>query len=866
MKKQLLFLFLFIFAIKLTAQQQKFGFELMHHLKQVEKDEMVPLLVESYTDNLPELIDLYSAHIRLKVNRLYSIEIPAKHVRDFASNPMVKQIDFSLAPPHYLSDTMLINTRAKSVHQMLGSLRTKYSGKGVLMGFIESGIELQHPDFKDLDSNNRILYIWDQAASYQANRQANQYTYGVEWNTASINNGISTHDDNPQEYGHGTNVTAVAASSGLATGNYIGVAPEVNIVSVATDFYKTNWLQTVAEAVDYIFSKADSLGIPVVINASVGTYLGSHDGADIAARMIDQMIRQKNGRAMVAAAGNAAQIPFHLQHNLQNDTLFSWFKQHNLLWNNQSGIFFELWSDTADFNNISFSFAADQYQNGRYGLRGRTAFAKGKDRLNQIYTDSIMSPQNKRLAIVQTYVDSAEGRYRMQVQISQIDSTQYHYRFESSGTGTIDIWSSYSLFGHSDIINSPLPTLAQYPEMRKYQKSDSLQTMVSSFTTLPSVLTVGNYVNRSQYVDVKNRQQQTGRIAGSISENSSLGPNRRGLLKPEISSSGDYIFAAGRLATMQAAIQNNPAKVSPDSLHYRNGGTSMAAPTVAGMIALLLEQCPSLNHATITNAVVSSARSDQFTQNLPNPKWGNGKADAFALLQNEVFSPKLNVLQSPPYCEGEGVQLSSMQTYAAYRWSNGDTTASTTISQSDTLMAWVAKSNSCWSPSDTLILNFKNKPPKPLIEQRNDSLLIIGNFQGSFQWFLNGQPIAQANQQLYIATASGLYYCQYSDTNNCSIFSDSIQHQLVGITKMNKNNQQWKVYPNPIVNGKLHLENHQQKEYVLSIYTISGQKVYENKSRELKETFNLHQLSKGLYLIKVNDEDGGQFTQKLQLQ
>lgn len=401
--------------------------------------------------------------------------------------------------------------------------------------------------------------------------------------------------------------------------------------------------------------------------------------------------------------------------------------------------------------------------------------------------------------------------------------------------------------------------------MRKYQKPDSLQTIVSSFTALPSVLTVGNYVNRSQYTAVNNQQIQTGKTAGAISENSSLGPNRRGLLKPDISSSGDYMFAVGRLATMQAAIQSNPAKVSPDSMHYRNGGTSMAAPTVAGMVALLLEQCPNLNHAAISTAIINTARTDRFTQNIPNPKWGYGKADAFALLQTEVFAPKLKVFQAPTYCEGDTVQISATQNYAAYNWSNGDTNAITAIVKNDTIMAWVSKTNSCLSPSDTVIINFKNQPIKPQIQQNNDSLYIDGIFNGSLQWFLNHHAIPQANQQLYIATQSDLYYCQYTDTNGCSVSSDSIQHQIVGISSKNQTPQAWKVYPNPVVDRKLTFENHEQKKYDLTIYTITGQKVFEKTTTELKTTIQLQQLNEGLYLFKVSDEDGNQITKKLQL-
>ncbi len=854
--------FLFFLTFSLKAQKQKFGFELMDYLHQVEnQDEMVPLLVEGKTEEISNLIKELGGDVRLKVGLLYSIDIPAKNVEVFSAHPFVKQIDFSLAPAHALSDTMLINTRAKSVHEMLGSLRKKYSGKGVVIGIIDTGIEIEHPDFMDLDSNTKILYIWDQNATHQPNRKANNYNYGVEWTSASIENKSCTHVDHPQYFGHGSNVTGTAASSGMANGNYRGVAPEAKIISVATRFGSVNWLQTVAEAVDYIFSKADSMGLPCVINTSVGTYEGSHDGLDIAARMIDQMLQQKGGRALVSAAGNEGTQSFHLQHNLQNDSLFTWFEQHNILPNNQRGVVFEVWSDTADFNNISYSFGADEHQNSNYKLRGRTAFAKGKNRLNQVYTDTIFSIDNNRLALVQTFVDSAQGRYNLQVRIS-VDSTQYHYRFETTGNGKLDIWSSYALLRHSNIINSTLPSAAVYSEMYKYKKPDSLQTIVSSFAALPSVITVGNYVNRGEYIDVNHNLQKTGWTAGEISINSSLGPNRKGVLKPDISSSGDYLFAAGKISTLQQAILNDPKKVTPDSMHYRNGGTSLASPTVAGIVALLLEQCPELNYSSIKSAIINSARIDQFTSNLPNPKWGHGKADAFALLEGNVFTPKLNVLDSPS-CEGDSIRITTTENYFKYKWSHGDQRAITKIARNDTIMVWAIDSNSCQSPSDTLILTFIKQAKSPQIHQIEDSLFLLGNTDGVLQWFHNQQAIPQANQDFYIADQAGLYYCQRTDSNGCSTFSDSIYYQIVGIEKIE--NTSWEVYPNPVKDGKLNITSPFQGGFNISLYNINGRKLLEKHITEPQKIIQLPSLSKGLYLLKGRDNKGNTFSKKIQI-
>ncbi|MAY83936.1 MAG: hypothetical protein CMP59_07365, partial [Flavobacteriales bacterium] len=830
----------------LKAQEpSKLSLELKWYLEAISPAEMVPLLVEANSNELSKIVEGYGGKLRLKVGLLYSIDIPATAVEAFSMERAVEKIEFSNAPAHFLNDTMLIQTRADQVQAMLAPLRQQYSGKGIVLGVIDSGIELDHPDFQDSLGNTRVLYVWDQGVLYDPAHQAANYTYGVEWDSTEINNNTSTHDDNPSEFGHGSMVTGAAASNALATGNFKGIAPEVNIISVATDFAKPNWLQTVAEAVDYIFSKADSLGMPCVINASIGTYIGSHDGEDIAARMIDQMIKAKSGRTLVAAAGNAGTFNFHLQHAPQQDTLFSWFEHSNQLFNGQGGLYFQVWADTADMDDIEFSIGTDRKQGSYYEFRARTAFDSIQNRLNVIYTDSIIGANQNRIAYVYTYAEQSRGRYLLEVAIPQPDSAQYLYRFESAGTGKLDIWSSMILTGTSNIVEQNLPSQAQFPDIQKYVKPDSLQSIVSSFTCLPSVITVGNYVNRSSWIDANNQNQTVNVTPGQISINSSLGPNRRGYLKPDISSAGDYMFSAGRLATMQALLQNEPEKIAFDSLHMRNGGTSMAAPTVAGMIALYLEQCSGADYQRIKQDLISAARTDQFTQNLPNPKWGNGKADAMAFLSRNVFQPQFAMLL-PEYCVGDTATIAVSGNYQWYRWSNGDTTNQ--IAVNDTTLIYVEVQDSvCKSVSDSIQLSFRPLPSKPTLVQRTDSL--IANVQGLYRWYFNGSLIGGQTDSILVATQSGDYFAEVINVFGCSSFSDTINYISTSIVE--SESTPYKIYPNPAFD-KLFIRLEKGFDE-LRLINLEGKELYYMAAPGMEQPIELEmgQLNSGIYLIEL---------------
>lgn len=851
--KTLVLFLLFISGHAIGQQKSLINHDLKTHLKQCKPMQQVPLLVEGETGAIERFVSENGGNIRLALPPLYSLEIPAISVKQFAQLEGILAIDFSLSPGRALSDTMLIQTRAALVHQAVAPLREEYTGKGVIVGIIDSGIELEHGDFKDSSGNTRILHIWDQGVPFNPSYRAGNYGYGVEWDAAEINQGISTHDDKPSQAGHGSNVSGAAVSNGLATGFFKGTAPEASIISVATDFNKPNWLQTMVEATDYIFKKADTLQMPVVINASVGTYLGSHDGLDIAARMIDQLIKQKNGRAFVCAAGNAGTYNFHLQHQPNHDTVFTWLESHPQMFSGLGGVYFELWSDTADFNRIEFAFGADRpLNNNNVEFRGRTAFAKAKFRLNQNFRDSIVSFQGHVLAYVSTFVTQSQGRYKMEVAIENPDSNQYRFRFESTGVGKLDIWSSFDLFRHSNIIDINLPSSSQFPSIRNYRKPDSLQSMVSSFSCLPSVITVGNYVNRSTYIDVSGTFRSYTVTPGEISINSSLGPNRLGYLKPDISSAGDFMFSAGRIATIQQAIQSNPAKVSHDSLHFRNGGTSLASPTVAGMVALLFEKCKHLSYQNIKSKLISSARSDSFTQNLPNPKWGYGKANAYTLLSNEIFTPTLSFTQHA-ICKGDSIRLSTVQSYSKYFWNTGDTLGAISIDSSGTYYASVENTIGCKDRTDSLTLQVDTIPFKPNIMQSNDTLYTNGS--GQLQWYFNQLPIASANQPKLYVSQNGFYFVKSSSNNNCSNYSDTLHVLSVNLNEEKKNVTV--LYPNPTKNNvSLLLANkHQQLE--LKISNISGKMVYFEKIHHpaKKIEIELNSIVSGFYILEIKSSD-----------
>lgn len=710
----------------------------------------------------------------------------ADFIYEASQNGEIEEVYFQISSPTILSDSAIVHHKADLVHSGLGGLDASYTGKGVIIGVVDQGIDFNHPDFKTTNGSTRVLRYWDHTVDDI--NHPNYYEYyekGILWDSSAINNGTCTSLETSSA--HGSTVTGMAASNGLANGTNKGFAPESDLIIVETDFNQTvnNWKLTIADACDYIFKVADSLGKPAVINLSLGDYYGTHDATDPAAELIESLLDEKEGRIVVCAAGNSgSQGPYHVSADLDEDTSFVWSIPNSnptIVNDVPNVVIYDFVVDTAEAY-FNYSLSAHNL-NSDYSNSGGTTFAPfGTDFTSGVpQFQNINNENGELIAVAFIYREFFAGKIIGQIAITgpgftPIDSIDYVFGFQTFGAGHFDLWGG-SFSGRSDFV-SQLPDTALVPEIIHYNAPDTLQTIVDSWNCSEKVISVGNLRNRMSHIDLNGNTYNAspGISVGELFSGSSKGPSRDGVQKPDITASGDISLGSGPFSWL-----NNPAyagSIDEGGFHIRNGGTSMASPQVAGIAALYLQKCPSASYTDFKNDLLSNADIDNYTGVVPNYGYGFGKANAL----NTILARHEDVTINGPegICPGEVATLdfTSEVTPLAIQWNTGSNNTSISTAAPGEYQVVLEGELGCKFSSNTHTLtSFTN----PIVNAGNDVLLCPNSTftltaEGTADVYNWNNDVVQSeaftvNAGEYIVTGLNLSGCSALDTMYIELLS-----------------------------------------------------------------------------------------------
>ena len=530
---------------------------------------------------------------------------------------------------HNNLDKAIIDLRADSVHLGIG-LPQGYAGKDVLIGITDWGFDYTHPVFYDtLLQQHRIYAAWDQ---YKSSGPApNGFNYGTEYsNTQSL---LAAGSDTANIYSystHGTHVAGIAGGGG-ATAAYRGVAYEAQFLFVTFLIDEG----AVIDAWQWMYQKAIATDKRLVINMSWGLYhFGTLDGTSLLSQAITAF--SNLGVVFVNSGGNNGNVNFHLKKTFTNDVLKSRIEFYDYNANpNMWGQSIHAWGEVGQ----SFSNGIIVTNTSNAVLAQSPLYSTS---LSSNYVDTFLVV-NQDTIWYNISADAAHplnGRPQMRLRVKNTHANLRVQLHSTASSGTVHYWNVTELI--TEVGNWGMAFLAAGAGTT----SGDNQNGISEPSCAGDVISVAAYA--TQYATASGSL-----VGGALASFSSKGPRYDGAMKPDIAAPGVGIASAISSFTNGNYTSVANTNFNNTTYHFAKfSGTSMAAPMVAGVAALMLEANPYLSSAQVKEIMMQTARQDSYTGAIPNegsPQWGAGKINAYAAVQLAVQT--LGVLDTKPQIE-----------------------------------------------------------------------------------------------------------------------------------------------------------------------------------------------------------------------
>lgn len=480
---------------------------------------------------------------------------------------------------------------------------TPYTGRGVVVGMIDCGIDYQHMAFKDANGVSRISRVYHPAEQDGTVFADGEYLPGKEYTTPEQ---IATLITDDKTMGHGCHTTGIAAGS--TVGNYGGLAPEAEIAIVGIPNAVLEDYNVIL-GMRYIASYAASVGKPCVINISMGNHDGPHDGTGTMARVIDELYK-KYGTIFVLSSGNEAGTDMYLHKTLDGkDNRLS----SMMMINGTNNAVVDIWS--RDGKPLSIELGLFDYKNGR--VMCTTSPIVG-DSTFVVDNDSEWSQYSSGEIRVHQGVDPVNGHYRIFVEHEVGVSQAYGYiTFTVTGESgsVIDVWD---VNGNANFASGGVSMFADGNDIFS----------ISDMATGDYSISVGACAARDTY-PVSGRTTTNGYYIGMMARYSSYGTDLRGQVHPFIVAPGISVVSSVSGLNCSKSTYSQRMVDAAGKYHYWyvKSGTSMAAPSVTGIVAQWLQACPSASLGQIKEAIAQTA----VRHADGDPKRGpNGDIDAAA--------------------------------------------------------------------------------------------------------------------------------------------------------------------------------------------------------------------------------------------
>ena len=524
-------------------------------------------------------------------------------------------------PMSLCNDSARYLCRVDAAHEGI-SLPMAYTGKGVIVGVIDVGVDFNHINLCDSNGVSRVASAYLPADTTGVSPVIDGMTlpgsaYETPEEIAQLTTDCAT-------LSHGTHTTGTAAGSYRGMPFY-GVAPEATLVvcSMPEDALSD---VNVANSLNYIFDYAERVGKPVVVNMSLSSHDGAHDGSSFLCRLMDAL--SGKGRICVLAAGNDGTSYLYAKSPqvTLGDTVTAILtnSKHD---SNVSG-YVSVWSENEVSHNLRFVLM-DKTTNGI--VNWSPVYEYSESVTDTVYHVELSSAFGEDYG--DDCVDFAFERPHkfhsvFNVKMGHLpDSLHLGIQFAPRGECELMSWCS-GLRMHSFRPDEPL-----------WMHGGS-EMSISDLATGDSTISVGAFYSRAQaaVLSGNNSTLTSGVRLYEVVNFSSYGPDARGVMRPDVIAPGfSLVSSYNRYYTQQ---NDNPrwvnSYVTIDDERYAFGcdlGTSMSAPVVAGAVALWLEANPELGPSDVREVLKRTCYRDRYLAGADARKYGYGKLDATAGLR-----------------------------------------------------------------------------------------------------------------------------------------------------------------------------------------------------------------------------------------
>ena len=531
-------------------------------------------------------------------------------------------------------------TKVASVHSGTG-LSSSYDGSGVVVGLMDFGVEPNHVAFKPASGTGTrvkgVTYFIGNPEFPSGNPEQGVPAY--QKNVYSSASQISQFATDNEKDSHGT--YALGALAGSYTGNaYYGMAKNSDIYVACGSTYDANILEGIEDIAKY----AKRMSKPCVINLSLGSNLGPHDGTDAFDKSLAKIIKNYNVPICVAAGNEGADKMSIIRQFATTYNTFSTFAMDNEyvggtgnfisggidIWGNSNQAF----TVQLGIMNISTktmiytmpAVTASTY--GAYQYVSSSAYAGAGD-----YTPAIMNTAFPDGYFgVATEVDPANKRYHAHIDLSAINVANYRAGTPNIYRISITVKGSHgqSIYMFCDDYSIMLSS----ENVAGYINGNG-DASISNESCTEGVISVGSFDSRNKYTDIAGRDWDADDVSlYGITRTSSYGTKYGGTKLPHVCAPGNVVISTANNNNINELISLGvipdvnklPAKTSTDYWNMASG-TSISSPIAAGIIALWLQANPNLSPADVMEIINTTSQTDSYTS-AASDKFGAGKIDA----------------------------------------------------------------------------------------------------------------------------------------------------------------------------------------------------------------------------------------------